>query len=95
MPAANAPMVFLGNALAGRLPTRTIHYTTTSVHGQTLAEKMPVVEVLQRSPTLSYRLWSHSSNYDPESRTNADIYSPTQIRSLQTISSVCIYSGNR
>jgi putative Ca2+/H+ antiporter (TMEM165/GDT1 family) len=29
MLAANAPVVFLGNAFAGRLPMRAIHYTTT------------------------------------------------------------------
>jgi putative Ca2+/H+ antiporter (TMEM165/GDT1 family) len=29
MLAANAPVVFLGNAFAGRLPMRPIHYTTT------------------------------------------------------------------
>jgi putative Ca2+/H+ antiporter (TMEM165/GDT1 family) len=29
MLAANAPVIFLGNAFAGRLPMRPIHYTTT------------------------------------------------------------------
>lgn len=29
MLAANVPVVFLGNAFAGRLPMRAIHYTTT------------------------------------------------------------------
>ena len=29
MLAANAPVIFLGNAFAGRLPMRAIHYTTT------------------------------------------------------------------
>jgi Ca2+/H+ antiporter, TMEM165/GDT1 family len=29
MLAANAPVIFLGNAFAGRLPIRAIHYTTT------------------------------------------------------------------
>ena len=31
MLAANAPVVFLGNAFAGRLPMRAIHYTTTAL----------------------------------------------------------------
>ncbi len=29
MLAANAPVIFLGNAFAGRLPMRAIHVTTT------------------------------------------------------------------
>jgi putative Ca2+/H+ antiporter (TMEM165/GDT1 family) len=31
MLAANVPVIFLGNAFAGRLPLRAIHYATTAL----------------------------------------------------------------